>query len=119
MPTAGSLFGVTNLFPGSDAADFKAAFDQIGGQAFLGAIGTLKGTGQITEIEGAKATAALNRMKLSQSESEYMAAAREYQGVLKRGVENARARMQRSGIAPPAPTTATPETNVIEFGSLK
>jgi hypothetical protein len=97
MPTAGSLFGITNLFPGSDAADFKAAFEQTGGQAFLGAIGTLKGTGAISEAEGAKATAALNRMKLSQSEVEFIRAANDFKDVLEKGYKAAQ---QRAGGAP-------------------
>ena len=97
MPTAGSLFGFTNLFPGSEAADFKAAFEQIGGQAFLGAIGTLKGTGAISEVEGAKATSALNRMKLSQSEPEFIKAANDFKEVLEKGYKAAQ---QRAGTAP-------------------
>lgn len=97
MPTAGSLFGATNLFPGSEAADFKAAFEQIGGQAFLGAIGTLKGTGAISEPEGSKATSALNRMKLSQSEPEFIKAANDFKDVLQKGYKAAQ---QRAGAAP-------------------
>jgi hypothetical protein len=97
MPTAGSLFGLTNLFPGSDAADFKAAFEQTSGQAFLGAIGTLKGSGAISEAEGAKATSALNRMKLSQSEVEFIRAANDFKDVLEKGYKAAQ---QRAGGAP-------------------
>ena len=97
MPTAGSLFGLTNLFPGSDAADFKAAFEQTSGQAFLGAIGTLKGTGAISEAEGAKATSALNRMKLSQSEVEFIKAANDFKDVLEKGYKAAQ---QRAGGVP-------------------
>jgi hypothetical protein len=114
----GAAFG-TAYIPGTQGKSFTIRHKEVLSQAFLDAFEALKGGGAITEKEGEKATAARTRMDLSQSESEYMAAAREYQGVLKRGVENARARMQRSGIAPPTPTTATPETNVIEFGSLK
>lgn len=114
----GAAFG-TAYIPGTQGKSFTIRHKEVLSQAFLDAFEALKGGGAITEKEGEKATAARTRMDLSQSESEYITAAREYQGVLKRGVENARARMQRSGTAPPASTAATPETNVIEFGSLK
>jgi hypothetical protein len=101
MPSAGSLFGVTNLFPGSEAADFKAAFEQVGGQAFLGAISTLKGSGAISEAEGSKATSAVTRMKLSQSEPEFIKAANDFRTVLEKGYKAAQ---QRAGAAPINPT---------------
>jgi len=97
MPSVGSLFGVANLFPGSEAADFKAAFEQTSGQAFLGAIGALKGSGAISEIEGAKATAAISRMKLSQSEVEFIKAANDFRDVLEKGYKAAQ---QKAGGAP-------------------
>ena len=107
----------TSMIPGTQGKNFSIRHKEILSQAFLDAFEALKGAGAITEKEGEKATSARTRMDLAQSESEYKLAAREYQGVLKRGVENAKARIQRSGNA--APTTATPETNVIDFGSLK
>jgi hypothetical protein len=97
MPSFGSGLGIANLFPGSEAADFKAAFEQTSGQAFLGAISTLKGSGAISEVEGAKATAALNRMKLSQSEVEFIRAANDFKDVLEKGYKAAQ---QRAGGAP-------------------
>jgi len=75
--------------PGSSESDFQAMYEQITGGAFLQAFETLKGGGQITQIEGEKATSAITRMKLSTSEKEFMAAAREFQTVLRRGVETA------------------------------
>jgi hypothetical protein len=101
MPSAGSLFGITNLFPGSEASNFKAAFEQVGGQAFLGAISTLKGSGAISEVEGSKATSALNRMKLSQSEVEFIKAANDFKDVLEKGYKAAQ---QRAGAIPMNPT---------------
>jgi len=64
-------------------------FEQIGGGAFLQAFNTLKGGGQITEKEGEKGTAAINRMKLATSEKEFINASRDFQAVLRRGVETA------------------------------
>lgn len=106
MPSFSSGFGIANLFPGSEASDFKAAFEQVSGQAFLGAIGTLKGSGAISEVEGAKATSALNRMKLSQSEAEFIKAANDFKEVLQKGYAAAQ---QRAGAAPFNPN-AQPNT---------
>tara|TARA_R110000868_G_scaffold141573_4_gene358189 strand:+ start:1154 stop:2737 length:1584 start_codon:yes stop_codon:yes gene_type:complete len=104
----GAGFG-TAYIPGTQGKSFTIRHKEVLSQAFLDAFEALKGGGAITEKEGEKATAARTRMDLAQSETEYMAAAREYQGVLKRGVENAKARIQRSGGA--APITATPEAS--------
>jgi hypothetical protein len=76
--------------PGTQAANFQARFDQIKGGAFLQAYETLKGGGAITNIEGEKGTSALNRMQLAQSEKEFITAAREFQAVIKTGVERAK-----------------------------
>ena len=103
----GAGFG-TSMIPGTQGKSFTIRHKEVLSQAFLDAFEALKGGGAITEKEGEKATAARTRMDLAQSESEYMLAAREYQGVLKRGVENARARMQRSGTAPAAGSQADP-----------
>lgn len=80
---------------GTDVADFRVRFKQLEGQGFLQAFETLKGAGQITEIEGAKATAALNRMNLAQSEKEFITAAREFESNVKKGMEIAK---ERAGI---------------------
>jgi len=93
----GSGFGAAGFIPGTDVKDFQSRFKQVEGQAFLGAINTLRGTGQITEIEGAKATAALNRMNLAQSEAEFVRAANEFKDVLQKGYKAAQ---QKAGVAP-------------------
>jgi lysozyme family protein len=96
MPTASSGFGISSFMPGSDINDFKARFKQLEGQGFLQAFETLKGAGQITEIEGAKATSALNRMNLAQSEKEFITAAREFESNVKKGMDIAK---ERAGIS--------------------
>lgn len=60
-----------NYIPGTDAADFKTVLDQIGGSAFLQAFESLKGGGQITEVEGKKATDAIARLNRAQSDKEF------------------------------------------------
>ena len=88
-------FGMGQRYvPGTDAASFQALFDQVQGGAFLQAFETLRGGGAITEKEGAKATAAKNRMSLAQDEKSFIAAAREYQDVLREGIKRAQARLQ-------------------------
>lgn len=81
--------------PGTDAADFKARLDQLSGQSFLAAYQKLKGGGQITEVEGKKATEAVNRMKTSQSVPEFQQAALELDGMLKQAVNIAK---QKAGV---------------------
>jgi len=75
--------------PGTAASDFQSRFDQVKGGAFLQAFETLKGGGSITNVEGDKGTAALNRMGLAQSEKEFVQAAREFQGIVRKGMERA------------------------------
>lgn len=95
--------------PGTDAADFMARFDQIQGQSFLEAFETLKGGGAITEKEGAKATEAINRARIAQSEREFVTAMRDLQDVVRTGIENAK---RKSG-AGAAPTGARPSLDSI------
>lgn len=92
------------FIPGTDAADFQSLFDQVKGAAFLEAFNVLKGAGAISEKEGEKATAARTRMSTAQSEKEFVSAAREYQDVIRRGVEV----MQKKagGTAPMVPAAA-------------
>jgi hypothetical protein len=88
----GGGFGAAGFIPGTSTTDFKERFKQIGGQTFLQAYETIRGAGQITEQEGTKATAALNRMSLAQSELEFVKAAREFEEKVIKGMELARKR---------------------------
>ena len=90
-------FGLAGFLPATDTTDFKERLKQIGGQTFLTAYENLRGSGQITEQEGAKATAALNRMSLAQSEVEFVKAAREFEENVTKGMELAR---KRAGMPP-------------------
>lgn len=84
---------------GTDAADFARRDQQIKGASFLEAFEILKGGGAITNIEGEKGTAAINRMSIAQSEKEYIAAAREVQNILRVGMDRAR---KRANVAAPS-----------------
>lgn len=92
--------------PGTNAADFQTFQDQIEGTAFLSAFESLKGGGAISEKEGEKATAARMRMKTASSEKAYMDAAREFQEVVRKGVETARRRVPAAGGGTAAPAGA-------------
>lgn len=89
--------GVAKYVPGTDAADFKARLDEVLGGAFMEAFNTLKGGGQITEKEGEKATAAITRMSTSQSEAEFKKAAKEFQSVIKSGIDQSEKRLGVTG----------------------
>ena len=79
---------------GSNAANFEAIMNQAKGGAFLKAYETLKGGGQITEIEGQKATDAITRMSKAQNEEEFKIAGREFQDAVQTGLKKLR---QKSG----------------------
>jgi hypothetical protein len=94
------------FIPGTQAASFDALFRQAEGGAFLQAYESLRGTGQITEIEGTKATSALTRMERSQTEVEFVKAAREFADVIRGAVARADKRYTTlTGEAPPAAPT--------------
>lgn len=92
--------------PGTDKAGFYALKDQVMGGAFLEAFKTLKGSGQITEIEGTKATSAITRMSTAQNEVEFVKAAREFQDVIRAGAGRADSAARRGAGAPAAATGA-------------
>lgn len=96
--------------PGTDAANFQTLFDQMTGAAFLTAFETLKGGGQITENEGNKATVAIERMRLSQSEVAFIKAALEFKQIIAQGVGRAE---KHAGVgettAPPVADALSPE----------
>lgn len=102
MAVGGSSINPLNYVPGTDAKDFRVRLEQIQGKQFLQAFESLKGGGQITEVEGQKATAAISRMNTAQSEKEFDAAAREFQSVIKAGVERAK-RKASAPVTPSAP----------------
>lgn len=74
-----------NYVPGTDATDFRAVLDQIGGTAFLQAFESLKGGGAITEMEGKKATDAIARLNRAQSDGEFEVALNDLRQVMTDG----------------------------------
>lgn len=97
-----SIQGLLRL-PGTKEAGFRARLDQLRGKQFLQAFETLKGGGQITQVEGEKAEKAIARMDAAQSEADFIAAATEFQDIIRTGRNRARAKV---GAAPAAPAQA-------------
>ena len=75
--------------PGGEAANAEPFLNQIEGQAFLQAFESLKGGGQITEVEGRKATEAISRAtNRGQSPEAARAALDELRGIAIRAMGN-------------------------------
>lgn len=101
--------------PGTSQADFIARLDQLKGKQFLEAFQTLKGGGQITEVEGTKAENALARMDRSQTEPEFLKALDDFQDAVKIGTEKLR---QKAG-KPSKPTKPNYTQKDLEHTALK
>jgi hypothetical protein len=104
--------GATSIMPkapGTSAADFQVLLDQIGGQQFLQAFETLKGGGQITEVEGRKATEAQARLNPRQSEESFLQGVTELQQIARAAKERAAAKIQpQESPSTPAAQSAAP-----------
>ncbi len=103
--------------PGSKGADALSRWNQLKGKSFLEAFESLKGGGQITQIEGDKATAAINRLERPMSVPQIQAAIDEMLAIVQKGRERARqgllvtldGREYRAGEPPPIdPRTGVP-----------
>lgn len=89
------------MIPGTPQADFESRLGQLQGSSFLQAFESLKGGGQITEVEGQKATQAINRMNAATSEREFKAAADELRTILRQGISRAERAQQRPDVRMP------------------
>lgn len=102
-----------------EASNFTNLLEQAQGGAFLDAYKTLKGGGQITEVEGSKATSAINRMKRASTEEAFVKAAQEYREIIQKGIDRAKQKAQgnysvgNSSGAPTAPAiTNAPQSAI-------
>lgn len=94
--------------PGTESRRFGARMDQLQGQAFLQAFESLKGAGQITEIEGQKATQAIGRLDSSQRPEDLRAALEELKGILELGMQRPEGWANRDGASAGAPPGGNP-----------
>lgn len=113
-----ALPGITGMFQGrlppltQKGTDLGAKIDQLTGQAFLEAFATLRGGGQITEIEGKKATDAMARLSRAQSDTAFKAALADMRDVLTTGMARRQQQLQIgptvSGAPAPMPMPPAP-----------
>lgn len=97
-----------NYVPGTDATDFRAVLDQIGGTAFLQAFESLKGGGAITEMEGKKATDAIARLNRAQSDGEFEVALNDLRQVMTDGYKRMSGKAYEGRGAPKAKAPSKP-----------
>lgn len=94
-------------YGGTKAADFYTLLEQVQGGTFMQAFNNLKGAGQITEQEGAKATAAIARLNARQSEEGFAKALMDFDGILAQAQARTQPSPQQGGQA--APQQAAPQ----------
>lgn len=102
-PALGDVTGLRSMLPvvpGTASADALARFKQVTGQNFLEAYNTLKGGGQITEVEGQKATEAIARLDRAQDKATVQQAINELIGVINIGANRARAKAGSPAMVP-------------------
>lgn len=103
-----------NLVPGTDARNFRVILDQLKGTAFLSAHASLKGGGAISEMEGAKAEAAIARLNSAQSTEAFTEALNDYKGIIERGLQRAGVTLEKDGIEKPATPVNKPASKVVD-----
>lgn len=84
---------------GTEAKGAKALYEQLTSGAFLTAAENLRGLGQMTEVEGTKATQAVTRMSNALSEKDFRAAYNDYVKFMKLGLAKAQ-KQASSGYKP-------------------
>jgi len=92
-------------WPGSKQRDFEVLLKQAQGQTFLQAIESLRGSGQITEIEGQKAQEAIARLQRAQSAPAFNKALDDFEATIKKAIQVQRT---SAGVQPPDAAAATP-----------
>lgn len=95
---------------GGKGRDALARYNQLKGRSFLQAYSTLRGGGQITEVEGTKAENAMARMDRAQSEEDFTQALKDFRDAVQTGVQKLKERAGRSSqpAAVPAQTSSIP-----------
>jgi len=91
--------------PGA-SKDVQAKIDQLTGAAFLQSMEYLRGTGQITEIEGAKATAAIARLNQAQTKEGFRSSLVDLRNIMRSILTNAQKRAS-GGTKVDAPAAGT------------
>jgi len=101
---------------GDAGRDALARYNQAKGRSFLQAYATLKGGGQITEIEGLKAEQAMARMDRAQGEAEFKRALEDFRDAVRDGMAKLRQQAGLGGAPQTAPGPAAPAGNRTRSG---
>jgi len=96
----------TTAVPGTSTYDFGQKVAQLQGKTFMEAYQSLKGSGQITEVEGEKAEAAIGRLKTGQTEAGFRKALADLREVIIAGRARAEARAGKTAGEGALPTAA-------------
>jgi hypothetical protein len=97
------VLGVVPGIPGTQQKGFVELVNQAKGKAFLEAFNSLKGGGQITEVEGTKATQAIARLDRAQNKEDFDSALNDLEEVITIGLMRAR---RSAGTTPAAQSPA-------------
>lgn len=97
------MWATVPAIPGTPGKDFDELVGQAKGQVFLQAFESLKGAGQITEMEGKAATAASARLNQAQTPEGFNNALDDLEKIIQSGVKRAEQRAGSHGGPPPAP----------------
>lgn len=98
LPLAIGIGGLLPALPNSPQAGTVARIEQLQGAAFLQAFETLKGGGQITEVEGKKATDAIARLNRVQNKEDFIQALADLRAVVAAGLERAKAKLNSAPV---------------------
>lgn len=109
----GAIGLVAPSIPGTQARGFANLVDQAKGKVFLEAFNSLRGGGQITEAEGAKATQALARLDRAQSQGDFDSALADLGEVVNLGLQRAHI---SAGLRPARPQDTGPQAGQVEDG---
>lgn len=110
----GAVEGRIPAITSDESADAIALIDQLGSQAFIAQIPSMKGTGSLTEKEGDKLQASLQNLSRKQSEAQFTANLKEVQRLMTK----ARDRLSKStGIPLPGPDRPNAPPKDSDYGS--
>lgn len=111
------MWAAVPAIPGTPGKDFDELVGQAKGQVFLQAFESLKGAGQITEMEGKAATAAAARLNQAQTPAGFEKALGDLEAIIQSGVKRAEQRAGRAS-ARAAPPRAAVEAELRRRGLI-
>ena len=106
------------LIPGTPANDFNALLESVKGAAFLEQFEKLKGGGQITEVEGKKATDALAALERSQSKKQFVGQLNIVLDIMKQGQSRLQGKLEKAQTRTEKRTSGSKPSNVVKFSDL-